>query len=750
MSAGASIKAGKAVVEASIDDRTFGTKLSAMSAKMKAFGESVKSAGSRIRGMGMNLAIGSVLGAIPAALSVREFMRFDDVMRTVGANAKATEEDLRRLTEAALELGKTTSFTAVQVGEAQIELARADFSPDEIIAATEAILNLSRATGTDLTEATVIGSQILKAFGLDASEMGRVVDIATLSANDSIQDLQSYFEAMKFPQFWGQQAGMTIEEVSAAIGTLADSSLVGSLGGTGLRRIVADLSKPSAEAVAELQRLGVELKGVDGKLRNPIQIINEMFDAIKADGSDPLTSFATVFDVNGAGAALALTERRVLYEEKLNKLLNERNGIAERQAKAMDAGIGGAWRRMTSAINDFAIRAGEAMGGTFTKLFEGITFVANRLSEFVVRNPQIANMFLLLIAGSATAGVALIVLGTAISTVGGAIAAVISIGTSIAGLVSTIGIPILAIAAGVGLLVAALAAAAGIGAAMTLIFVDWKTALYEFDEIWKAFIKPFISNFSAIETFLRSGNLGKAGETAMLTLSLSFISGGRELLTHVESMLFNLVRAHAKAFVEIIKLGHRFHVEFAKAMLTGNGDPSSLLSLDGILSEIDAPLEAAERRLRKRLSELRKEAEVISKEEAEAKADADYMARLNSLESGEDGKLAADRDFMARLNALESGQGGAVLPPLDPKTQALIDDLNAGLQSWKDRTNALAAEMQRGMERMQVETSGISSGKAQLPLARYIDRQTDLLESIDTHLERIENKPAAGGMEWGA
>lgn len=729
MSAGASIKAGKAVVEASIDDRTFGTKLSAMSAKMKAFGESVKSAGSRIRGAGMNLAIGSVIGAIPAALSVREFMQFDDAMRAVAGTSQATSAELEALTNNALELGKTTSYTNAEVANLQLELSRAGFKPDEIIQSTESILDLARATGTELPRAAEIGANVLRAFGLDASEMARVSDVAGAATSKSAQTLEDYFEAIKYVAPNARQAGLSIEETSAAIGILADVGIKGSLAGTALRNSILRLSNPTGAAADELAKLGVATMDASGNLRNPLVVMKELRESMGRLGygsAEVIAAFQEIFEVRGGAAALVLSQS---YDQvqNLNGELQQASGFVQGVADMMDAGIGGQWRMMTSAISDFATRAGKAMSGTIGKLFEGITFIANKLSELIDSNPQLANMFLLLISGSAAAGLALIVLGTAIGTIGGAIAGLVSVGSVIAGLVSTIGLPVLAIAAGIAVLIGSLALASAAGVAMTLMFVDWKVAVHEFEQVWNAFIKPFYANFSAIETFLRSGQLGKAGETAMLTLGLAFVRGGRELLTHVESMLFNLVTAHSKAFIEIVKLGARFQIELAKAMLTGQANPKNLLSFDGILESIDAPLAAAEDRLRKRLSELRREAKAISDAEAVKLAD----EKWNSFWNGENAKPAA-------------------APAIDPALQAAIDAMKEAADDAADRAGAAATRMSRGMERMQVETAGIFSGKAQLPMARTMDRQVELLESIDETLDTIKNKPASGLLEWDA
>ena len=89
----------------------------------------------------------------------------------------AVGEEFDKLTEKAKYLGRTTSFTASQIAGAMLELGRAGFAPQEIDDSIASILNLARATKTDLSEATRIASSSLRAFNLPAEETGRVCDV---------------------------------------------------------------------------------------------------------------------------------------------------------------------------------------------------------------------------------------------------------------------------------------------------------------------------------------------------------------------------------------------------------------------------------------------------------------------------------------------------------------------------------------------------------------------------------------------
>lgn len=86
------------------------------------------------------------------------FMQFDDKMRMLRAVTSASAAEFDKLTGKAKKLGQETRFTASQVAEGMIELGKLGFSPDEINAAIQPMMNLASATGTDLAQAATIAA----------------------------------------------------------------------------------------------------------------------------------------------------------------------------------------------------------------------------------------------------------------------------------------------------------------------------------------------------------------------------------------------------------------------------------------------------------------------------------------------------------------------------------------------------------------------------------------------------------------
>jgi hypothetical protein len=196
-----------------------------------------------------DLAKGALIGFGTAALValganvVNTILRFDKAMVGLAAILGTTRDEMKALERQAIALGGSTIFTANQVGDLQTILARFGFDQSEIEASTAAVLDLAAAANIDLSTAADASAATLRAFGLDAQEMTRVVDAMTNAFTKSALTVETYGQAMVYAAPLATAAGSSIEETSAALAILADNGIRGSIAGTGLRRIFTNLAK---------------------------------------------------------------------------------------------------------------------------------------------------------------------------------------------------------------------------------------------------------------------------------------------------------------------------------------------------------------------------------------------------------------------------------------------------------------------------------------------------------------------------
>lgn len=201
-------------------------------------------------------AISVAFGAL-AIKAIKSFGEFDRQIKRVQVLAGGTQKDFERLADTAFKLGSSTAFSAQEVAEAFEEFAKAGFNVNEILEASEATLGLATAGNLSLSEAVNIAVAALNAFGREASDTNSVATVLTTTFTNSALTLQDLGQALKFVAPLASNLGISLEEVSATLGTLAQVGIRGSIAGTSLNQALLRLLKPSQKAAEVTENLGV-------------------------------------------------------------------------------------------------------------------------------------------------------------------------------------------------------------------------------------------------------------------------------------------------------------------------------------------------------------------------------------------------------------------------------------------------------------------------------------------------------------
>lgn len=377
MASAQSIRAGKAFVELSVkaDNLTakIQTSLNSLSTKLESFSKSAS----------QKLADAFVVAA-PVGFATKIFADFDDQMRVVQAVSGATGQAFEKLTEQAKELGRTTSFTASQVAEGMAGLGRAGFNSSEIEKSIAAVMALSRATSTDLALATDIAGNTLRAFNLDAAEMGRVCDVLTATANGSAQTVEDLGEALKFVAPIAAQTGMSVEDTAKVLGTLANFGIKGSNAGTAFKNMRTRMADSSVQAV--YQSIGVETVDKDtGALRELSAVLKDVGLAVQnMPDAQRLDIFKELFGMYGlAGGAVMTTAEGF---DALYAAIDNAAGVAERTQETMETGLGGAIRSTLSACEGLAIALGDAITPALLEIGDSIKSATAKFTTWIATN----------------------------------------------------------------------------------------------------------------------------------------------------------------------------------------------------------------------------------------------------------------------------------------------------------------------------------------------------------------------------
>lgn len=314
--------------------------------------------------------------------SVEVFVAFDDVVRRVKATTGATAEDMELLRYQAKQLGDTTSWSAKEAAEAQLEFAKAGFSNNEILAATPGILNTAKAAEMGLAEATEITAGALRMFRLDASKSTTVGDMLTKTASSTTTGVRDLAESLKYSGTGAQQFGLNLQQTLGILGKLGDMSLKGSSAGTALQAVFSTIQN-KAKAKKLVLDLGVNLTQ-DGKYRNLLDIVKDI--KAKTATMEKAQAESLISEIFGEQGSQAMNRMLQMEEQQLTDLINNignSTGFAEKMAKEVEGGAGGAFRSLKSAVEGLAISIGAYLEPTVITLLHGTTEIVGVSMEFV-------------------------------------------------------------------------------------------------------------------------------------------------------------------------------------------------------------------------------------------------------------------------------------------------------------------------------------------------------------------------------
>ncbi len=309
---------------------------------------------------------------------------FEKAMSGVKAISQATDQELESLTNTAKTMGETTVFSATQAAEAMKLLAQAGFDVQEITTALPGVLNLAASAGIDLGEAADIAANALRAYGFDASEIGRINDVMVGTFTSANLNITDFNEAFKLIAPISKGVGISIEEISASIGLLADAGLKGSIGGTALRSALASLLNPTGAAVSIIKKLGLEVNDSQGNLKGMADIIEEL-ETKGASTADLLALFG-----KRAGPGMkVLVDRGSAALREFTKELEENGGIAERVAEEQLDNLAGDLTILDSAYEGLSITLGEKTNPALRSITKELTLILGRTND-IIKSEQLS------------------------------------------------------------------------------------------------------------------------------------------------------------------------------------------------------------------------------------------------------------------------------------------------------------------------------------------------------------------------
>ncbi|MFS0953699.1 phage tail tape measure protein [Enterococcus durans] len=299
---------------------------------------------------------------------------FEEQMSRVKAISGATGKSFDELRQQAVDLGAKTAFSAKESAAGMENLASAGFDAQEILQAMPGLLDLAAVSGGDVALASENAASALRGFNLDASQAGHVADIFARAAADTNAEVADMGEAMKYIAPVANAMGLSIEEVSAAIGIMSDAGIKGSQAGTSLRGALSRLAKPTKPMIDVMNDLGLSFYDAEGKMKPLKDQIGMLKDAFKGlTPEQQQNALVTLYGQESLSGMMALIDKGPEKLGKLTTSLKNSDGAADEMARTMQDNAKSSIEQMFGALESAAIVIQKILAPSIRKVADTVS-----------------------------------------------------------------------------------------------------------------------------------------------------------------------------------------------------------------------------------------------------------------------------------------------------------------------------------------------------------------------------------------
>lgn len=314
-------------------------------------------AGSKIKSIVSTITAATGAGAVAAGTAaINAGKSFEAGMGEVQAISGASRKDLEALTNKAKEMGATTKFSATQASEGLKYMAMAGWNSQQMIDGLPGVMNLAAASGEDLGTVSDIVTDALTAMGLKAGDSAHFADVLATAASSSNTNVAMMGETFKYAAPLAGTLGYNIEDLSQAIGLMANAGIKGSQSGTSLRSILTRLASPPSDAAKAMEKYGISIKNSDGSMKSLMEVMENMRDSLQGLPEDEKAAAASAIGGQEAmSGLLAIVDASESDFNKLSKAIDNASGAAQDQADIMNDNLQGALYELGSAAESAGI-----------------------------------------------------------------------------------------------------------------------------------------------------------------------------------------------------------------------------------------------------------------------------------------------------------------------------------------------------------------------------------------------------------
>jgi len=384
--------------------------------QIAAAGEDVQELGGKIETVGKKVSVASATSAAALGASVKLASDYTDAVAKVGTVADLQSVPLEKLRDDMLQLSTETGRGAGEIADATYQAISASVDTADAVSFVGTSVGLAKAGFLETADAVDVLTTIINAYGLEASDAGRLSDILIQTQNDGKTTVNELSQSMGQVIPLASAYGVNIENLAASYAQLTKNGVATAQAGTYLKSMLNELGDSGSD-------VGEILKSKTGKSFGQLMndgmslgdVLGILNDSVNGD-SEALAGLWSSSEA-GTGALSILSSGVGAFNDELGNMQDSTGNVADAletlstpSAKAQES---------LNAVKNAGIELGSAALEAIAPLLEQLAETVKSLTErFSNLSPATQTVIVAVMAILAALGPVIIIIGQLITAVG--------------------------------------------------------------------------------------------------------------------------------------------------------------------------------------------------------------------------------------------------------------------------------------------------------------------------------------------
>lgn len=365
---------------------------------------------------------------------------FETSMNEVGISTQASADEMGKMRDLALQIGKDTTKSASEAAGAMDTLAKAGMKTADILnGGAKAAVALAEAAGSELEPAAAVITDTMTQFNKTTKDLPAIINNVTGAVNESKFSFEDF--ALGLAQGGGvaASAGVEFEDFAAALAATSSQFNSGQDAGTSMKTFLLSLTPATKKARAAFEEAGFSAYNANGTLKSMAEIAGDLATKFGHLSEEDLNAtFKQMFGTDAIRTAIGLMKQGEAGITAMQERIAATDASA--QAAARMKGFNAELEKLKGAIETAAIAiADSGMLAALTSLVSGFANVIDKLGEL---SPETLKWITIIAGVAAVVGPVVMVVGSMVSGFAAMLPLLVKLGplfTGIAGVLKLVG-----------------------------------------------------------------------------------------------------------------------------------------------------------------------------------------------------------------------------------------------------------------------------------------------------------------------